>query len=856
MIKAIGNVPARVDPELATFLNSVKEVVESGAGWRNRDPLQRYVKIDDLVKMNLARVLTVGKNGILNPGQNLVGGDAPNMAVPPRPTGFDVTDGFDHVFLDWDIPSTLYANHSYTEIWRSDQDNLSAAVLIGQNPSFAFADMAVAQEIQYYYWIRFVSTAGVKGPFNSTDGTPGARSLDPAELLKLLEGQITRSYLHGELITEIDDLTGRIDALTLIYGDTLTAAQSAAAAAQSEANAIAAETAALIAQGEAEAAQVGAETALQAATEKATASANSASEASAYKTDAETAAAASQSSRLASEVARDESEVFAQSSSESASVSTSKANDAGDFASAAQTSATSAATSEGNASTSAGQASQSATTAAGHASSAYNYSQIIAQLAIDAENSATAAAGHASSAESHSDNAETWAGAANTAKVEAEAARDASEGFAGAASTTAAQVDAKVTEASGYASSANSSAQSASTSAGQSYTYSQQSADSAYQAGQAAEASSIDYSAVQSRLNNFNSSSTSVEQTMSAIANSVNGLTAQWTVKTQVGSLVGGVGFYNNGSTTQFLVHADTFAVYSPGSSSLTFAIDNGRVVMSGAYIEDGTITDAKIYSLAVNKITGLTANFITANVQSLHADKITGDVGKVLSGITNYSNLSMPQGQYVMSSSCFITAQPYPRKPVYFYSADLIASGSGEFSVDVCAIRNSDYFSDITTYLTPTGSNGFSWGDGSRQTWVSEYWSGSRPSAITSYINNFAVGNWVRIGQYVGQVTSVGDSSVAPNVYNTRISFGTRFYDSSLTSSTTYTYKFAQTPYIITDLGTKYFYTPSSGTKSITGSLPENYAFSDARTLKLAFRANAGALTHDLSRFIVVLLK
>ena len=66
-----------------------------------------------------------------------------------------------------------------------------------------------------------------------------------------------------------------------------------------------------------------------------------------------------------------------------------------------------------------------------------------------------------------------------------------------------------------------------------------------------------------------------------------------------------------------FLVNADYFAVYSAGHTSLVFGVDTAanRVVMSGAFIQNATITNAKIVSLVVDKITGNTAAFVNANI-------------------------------------------------------------------------------------------------------------------------------------------------------------------------------------------------------------------------------------------------
>lgn len=102
---------------------------------------------------------------------------------------------------------------------------------------------------------------------------------------------------------------------------------------------------------------------------------------------------------------------------------------------------------------------------------------------------------------------------------------------------------------------------------------------------------------------------------IAALQFDVTPLKSQWSIKTQVGDLVGGVGFYNNGLTTQFYVAANTFAVYSPGATTMSFVVDGGRVVMDGAFIKDATITNAQIFDLAVNKVTGITSNFLMSTI-------------------------------------------------------------------------------------------------------------------------------------------------------------------------------------------------------------------------------------------------
>lgn len=104
--------------------------------------------------------------------------------------------------------------------------------------------------------------------------------------------------------------------------------------------------------------------------------------------------------------------------------------------------------------------------------------------------------------------------------------------------------------------------------------------------------------------------------TIQTQAISLNGLTAQWDVKTDVNGRVGGVGFYNDGTTTSFLVNADVFALLDPSGDAVNpFFVTGGDVYINSAFIANGTIQNAQIQSLVVDKVTGLDANFVLATI-------------------------------------------------------------------------------------------------------------------------------------------------------------------------------------------------------------------------------------------------
>lgn len=95
---------------------------------------------------------------------------------PPTPTGLSIGAGFTNIILTWDTPSTSYLNPAYTEVWRSVDNVLGHASLLGSTVASVYTD-AVGTSKTYYYWIRFVSQANVSGPYNLATGTIGGTGL-------------------------------------------------------------------------------------------------------------------------------------------------------------------------------------------------------------------------------------------------------------------------------------------------------------------------------------------------------------------------------------------------------------------------------------------------------------------------------------------------------------------------------------------------------------------------------------------------------------------------------------------------------------------------------------------------------
>lgn len=124
--------------------------------------------------------------------------------IPPQVQHLEATGAFASIILSWDDPR--FAAMAYVGVYRNTLDDLGTAQLIGTTISTLYADTPpnASISVDYYYWVRAVSTAGVEGPFNSTAGTPGSTATDPAYALEILTDRITSSQLHNDLISRID----------------------------------------------------------------------------------------------------------------------------------------------------------------------------------------------------------------------------------------------------------------------------------------------------------------------------------------------------------------------------------------------------------------------------------------------------------------------------------------------------------------------------------------------------------------------------------------------------------------------------------------------------------------------------
>ena len=169
-VPALKNIPAQVDTETKLALESIKEALEVRLG-RRGDPKDRAVTLRELIDSGLATDLAQEP---YNPNTGATG-FAPvrerpgDVNVPPAPTVLTASGLFTDVLLSWNQSTNTapYGNHAFTEVWRSQSEDLSSAVLVGTTNAFIYTDQGLEYDSTYYYWVRFVSTSNTPGPWSN-----------------------------------------------------------------------------------------------------------------------------------------------------------------------------------------------------------------------------------------------------------------------------------------------------------------------------------------------------------------------------------------------------------------------------------------------------------------------------------------------------------------------------------------------------------------------------------------------------------------------------------------------------------------------------------------------------------------
>lgn len=211
-MKGMINVPTTVaDPQLKVLLNQLRESAVENADARS-SVTARMKALEDVVT-------------------SIPGAEDPRfVTIPNAPTQFRVTGLFQKIILDWAGGTTYLAQKSvaHTEIWRNTVNNRDTAVLRSISVGDVWSD-SVENGQGFFYWIRFINTAGVPSPWSGgvNGGVFGQTLLRPADVIPILSNRITTSELALALNSRIDlidapsvGLVSRVDNLSLVTSTT------------------------------------------------------------------------------------------------------------------------------------------------------------------------------------------------------------------------------------------------------------------------------------------------------------------------------------------------------------------------------------------------------------------------------------------------------------------------------------------------------------------------------------------------------------------------------------------------------------------------------------------------------------
>lgn len=176
-------VPSIHPKGLYDFLVAVKETLDlregrSGAGTLDRVVTERGLRsalgIDPKYLQPNTPTVTIPTSGSGN-------GYFESATIPDPPTAISVTNHLLNNKITWTNPVDM-TEVSHVEIWASNDNNRSNAVLVGveTSPSETWTHTTIQVTLNYYYWIRTVTWAGIYSTWEPTEALGGY--LVPASL--------------------------------------------------------------------------------------------------------------------------------------------------------------------------------------------------------------------------------------------------------------------------------------------------------------------------------------------------------------------------------------------------------------------------------------------------------------------------------------------------------------------------------------------------------------------------------------------------------------------------------------------------------------------------------------------------
>ncbi|UVM23811.1 phage tail protein [Pseudomonas wadenswilerensis] len=130
--------------------------------------------------------------------------------LPPAVTSLTATSELFAIGLKWDFPPGA-EDTQRTEIWYGPANSLEDATKLTDlaYPQSDYKLQGLAAGVAFFFWARLVDRTGNIGPWYPVEnGVMGRSSADAGPILELIAGQITETELGQELIKEIEKISG------------------------------------------------------------------------------------------------------------------------------------------------------------------------------------------------------------------------------------------------------------------------------------------------------------------------------------------------------------------------------------------------------------------------------------------------------------------------------------------------------------------------------------------------------------------------------------------------------------------------------------------------------------------------
>ena len=188
--------PLNADPSTRQFYESVAQAI--------RALEERFLPMENLAREIQRQGISTGTTPVTPTGVDALSVDA--CTTPPVPSGFVATAGIGVAILDWDNPFRICSNHGSTRVFRGTSDVFGDASQIGTSSSTIYVDDTVADDTDYWYWIRWVTNDSVPSVGQPTEGVEVHTAVDSEAAISALNDAIQNDPLVNELTDPVDVL--------------------------------------------------------------------------------------------------------------------------------------------------------------------------------------------------------------------------------------------------------------------------------------------------------------------------------------------------------------------------------------------------------------------------------------------------------------------------------------------------------------------------------------------------------------------------------------------------------------------------------------------------------------------------